>query len=79
MPIVMPELMYVLLWKKNRGYMIKTIYLTVKLDIETDDESDMDYIVQEMDYDFKSTVPDGKVVDTEIIHFESKEDFEERN
>ncbi len=59
--------------------MIKTIYLTVKLDIETDDESDMDYIVQEMEYDFKSTVPDGKVVDTEIIHFENKEDFEEKN
>ena len=52
---------------------LKTIYLVTKLEIKCEEDSDMDEIVQEMDYNFKSTLPDTNVVDTEIVHFSWEE------
>lgn len=47
--------------------MIKTINLTVRLDVEVpDDYNDDDYIVQELNYDFSSFDENVKVVDSEI-------------
>jgi len=59
--------------------MKKVIYLVTRLEIELGSETDMNDVVNELDYDFKSTIPGAKVLDTEIIHFESQEDFEEKN
>lgn len=59
--------------------MKKVIYLTTRLEIELGTETDMNDVVNELDYNFKSTIPDAKVLDTEIVHFEWQEDFEEKN
>ena len=57
----------------------KVIYLVTRLEIELGTETDMNDVVNELDYHFKSTIPDTRVIDTEIVHFEWQEDFEERN
>ena len=63
----------------KRNPMKKVIYLTTRLEIELGTETDMNDVVNELEYDFKSTMPDAKVLDTEIVHFEWQEDFEEKN
>lgn len=45
--------------------------VTVKLSIEAKDKSDLDHIINEMDYDFKDTVGGGRaIVDMHIEDYE---------
>ena len=60
--------------------MRKVYYLTVKveLDIDGDEETATD-VVQELDYEFKSTTPGNVVADTEIVDIETSQEYKDRN
>lgn len=51
---------------------MKTIFITATIDliINMDEDSDINKVMEELDYSFMDTTGTADVVDTEIIHYD---------
>lgn len=51
---------------------MRKVNVTVKVDLllRLDDDADVDHILNEMDYSFKSTDPKGDIEDSNILDYE---------
>lgn len=56
-----------------------TVRVEVVLDIEVEDGTDVESVLEEMDYNFVSQTDEGKIVETEIVGWEvtGKDDEDE--
>jgi hypothetical protein len=56
---------------------VRVIYIKTRVEVLTDEDADMQDIVNEMDYDYKSTTDGAKVIDMELVHFNEVDPNEE--
>ena len=52
------------------GYRKITVQVTFNIDISVNDGVDVDEILNEMDYDFKTNTNEADVLDSEMTNFE---------
>ena len=52
------------------GYRKSTVQVTFNIDISVNDGVDVDEILNEMDYDFKTNTNEADVLDSEMTNFE---------